>query len=335
MRKGPFGLISGIRTSEYTENTKFISAVNFRPGNEKYLIRLFIEKLEKLFLAYQKEYGTPDLLHAHTCPWAGVAAAEISAKYGIPFVITEHSSGFNRGLYSEFAIEKIADAYKKASGVIAVSKMLGEHIERISGVRTEIIPNMIKDSFFAINRTAANKFNLITVAGLQQVKGLDILINAFAKAKLQNPELKLVIVGEGPERTKLEQLISALKLTNCVSLLGQLSSEEIVNQLKKSGVFISSSHTETFGVALAEGIASGIPVIATRSGGPEGFVTDQNGILVEKNDIDALSKAILWILENYSNFDQKRIKESIRHFSGNIIAEQLLSIYKNVVNSNR
>jgi len=134
---------------------------------------------------------------------------------------------------------------------------------------------------------------LISVGRLALQKGHKDLISAIAQVKNQLPtQLKLFILGEGPERKNLEALINSVELNHQVELVGLVRNPYV--WLKKADLFVFPSRWEPFGIALAEAMALGLPVIATETDGAKDMVEPKvDGVLVPIGDIDALSGAIL------------------------------------------
>ena len=93
-----------------------------------------------------------------------------------------------------------------------------------------------------------------------------------------------------------------------------------------------ASRSETFGVAYIEAMAAGLPVIATRCGGPEDFVTEENGILISVDDVQALTDAMEYMILHRNEYDSTKISENTRRqFAPETIAAQLTEIYKEVL----
>ena len=167
-----------------------------------------------------------------------------------------------------------------------------------------------------------------------KIKNTDVLIKAFAKTFSDNDEVELLICGEGPERKRLTVLIENLNLESKVRLLGQQSRTELASLYESSNVFVLVSQSETFGVAYVEALASGLPVIATRSGGPLDFVNSSNGILVEVSDLDNIAKALNKMSQQWQDFDRKKISANIsRKFAPKRVVEQIERIYSRNLHS--
>ncbi len=168
-------------------------------------------------------------------------------------------------------------------------------------------------------------FVFASVGNLKPIKAFDKLIEAFAQVK---DDAKLYIIGDGPEKERLNSLISALQLNDKVELLGRLKRSEINKVYQTSHVFVLPSQSETFGVSYIEAMYTGLPVIATRCGGPESFVNESNGILVPVNDVEALAEAMRKMRQNYSDYNTRQVSEEcIGQFSPEVIAGEIIKVY--------
>jgi L-malate glycosyltransferase len=110
-----------------------------------------------------------------------------------------------------------------------------------------------------------------------------------------------------------------------------VSKKPLQKKLRESDCFVLPSKSETFGVAYMEALACGVPVIATKCGGPEVFVNKSNGLLIPVNDVDTLAVAMKYMYKNITLFDKKKIAKDIKSkFSPEVVANQLLRIYKKI-----
>ncbi|MBQ3737412.1 MAG: glycosyltransferase [Bacteroidales bacterium] len=280
------------------------------------------------FKAMVKEFGKPDIIHAHFYSIAAIASI-LKKKYSIPFVITEHSSKLNKPATEISNLDKrlATKAYQNCDRLITVSEALRDNIFRNFGYDSIVIPNMVDNQCFQYLDKAKDDapFVFVSVGNLIPIKAFDKLIEAFSQVK---DDIKLLIIGEGPERERLQNQIKNLRLEAQVKLLGQLKRDEINKVYQESHVFVLASQSETFGVSYIEAMYAGLPVIATRCGGPESFVNDSNGMLVPLNDVDALAHAMLTMHQNYHEYSPKEISDNcIAKFSPEVIAERIIKSY--------
>lgn len=285
-----------------------------------------------LFKKVLKEKGKPDILHGHFVNH-GYMGVLLKEKYGIPLVITEHSSELNRDIISKLFLEKGNKTYKKADKLITVSPALKARIKDNFGVDSIYIPNIVDTDIFTYRKREREKlFRFISTGHLIPIKDNETTIKAFHMAFAENPHVVLEIFGEGNSRKNIETLIQNLDLKERVILRGQCSREEIAKTYNMSDVFVLSSKSETFGVSYIEALASGLPVLATRCGGPESFVDVENGLFSEVGDVDKVSQNMKYIYENIENFNRKNISINIvKKFSAEIIGANLIKIYESLL----
>lgn len=281
-----------------------------------------------------KKFGKPDIIHAQSCLWAGVAGAVSKKKYDIPLIITEHSSAFHMNKVSNEGLNWARFGFNASDRNIFVSKRLQSDVcSRISiNKKGIVIPNLIDNSVFNCNRKRTGKFKFLTIAGLNPIKTIDVLINSFSYIVDENKDIQLEIVGDGPEKSKLEKLASELGLKDKIIFYGQVAHKEVYNKLSDCDVFVLPSEYETFGVVLIEALACGKPVISTKCGGPEDIVNGRNGILVEVDNVVELANAMKYMYYNYSSYDNTEIrKEAIRNYSSEAIGKRIIDVYIDVL----
>jgi glycosyltransferase involved in cell wall biosynthesis len=293
----------------------------------------------KLYRRYIKLHGIPDIIHAHSIIQGGILAYKIWQRFGVPYVITEHSSAYARERINDRQKMLAADAVTHASRRFAVSEAFCAFLENYFGVDKgpwDPMPNIVNQMFaeVPIQPLAQGKeeFSFVTIAGLKKIKGIDDLIKAFARAYANEKNVKLVIGGDGPERRQLGSLVQALGLVDRVHFLGRLNREQVLKQLVAADVYVSSSHYETFGVAVVEALALGKPVVATRCGGPNSIVRNLDGLLVEPYDVDALSDALINIQCRIDSYDPEEIRRAcIDRYGEAIVTARLIKSYKNIL----
>ena len=306
--------------------------MNITPLNRKFNEYIFVKYALLLYRAYIEKHGIPDVIHAHTTLWAGLAAFEIKKKYNIPYIITEHSSAFLKDSHRNHDEQLNEIIFKNASSRIAVSTALIEAIQRKHSYPFCLIPNLIDTNNYQLRDANNQPYKLITVGSLLNVKGYSYLLGALKKCSERIPEIHLTIVGDGPERKHLSRLTEQLNLRNHVSFVGSKTPLEVAELLKNHSIFVSSSLFETFGVAIIEALASGLPVVATNCGGPLDILDESNGKICKKANIDSLFEAILYVYTNYSRYLPENIRRSTEQkFGKDAVTIQMLNVYNEVV----
>lgn len=276
--------------------------------------------------------GKPDILHGHFTNQAYLGSL-LKEKNGIPLVVTEHSSNINKENIREDLLNKGEIAYKKADKLITVSPTLKTRIKEKFGIDSIYIPNIVDIDIFSYqSREKREIFKFVSTGHLISGKGTETTINAFYKAFKDYEDVHLKIFGEGSERKKLEGLIKELNLNKKVELMGECSREDIAKEYKNSDAFVLASKSETFGVAYIEALSSGLPVLATKCGGPEAFINNTNGILSPIDDVNSLAKNMRYMYENVNKFSRKDISEDTRKkFSPQNIGDQIINVYNEIL----
>lgn len=287
-------------------------------------------QFKRIYNKYVSEIGTPDVVHAHIIMFAA-PAIYLKQELHLPFVITEHWSVMNKKSIPKRIMEQTF-AYRSVDKVICVSDALAANLKETCNINSLVINNMVSDHFFKSQKTERhdNCFRFIAVGALRKIKRYDILVEAFAKAHF--PEnISLDIVGDGVEHSLIKSKINQYKLRTQVRLLGVKTPTEVNDLLCQSDCFVLSSQSETFAIVLIEAMAKGLPVISTRCGGPETFVRSEDGVLVAKENVEALSEAMKYMIEHYHNYDAEEIRRHCYdNFSQDVISNKIIEIYKQV-----
>lgn len=251
---------------------------------------------------YIQEQGKPDLLHALVAYPASYAAYLASQQHQLPYVITEHSSGHWQKIWSPAEYHRwIIPSCEAAAGVATVSQALAQTMQPMTSTAVEVIPNFIDTDFFVLppHPRSSNPFVFLAIGNLVSVKGFDLLLQAFAQRFAARMEYQLQIVGSGDQHTVLKAIAIQLGIQDQVVFRGQLAPTQIRDALWHANALVVSSHYETFSIVLLEALATGLPVVATRCGGPQDVVQDHIGILVEPNNTVMLAEALMKVTTNY------------------------------------
>ena len=229
---------------------------------------------------------------------------------------------------------------KKAKHLTTVSNYCAEGLKLITSKNMEVIPNFEPDAvfnFYNENRTLSKKSIKIVMInnGFTKLKNVSIGIKAFEKFRKQNPDAELHLFGKS--FAVGEEAFLWCKSESSVENIyfhGQLDFGDLMKELSVMDLFLHTSKEESFGMALVEAMAMGIPVIAGKnSGGPEWILKDGGGILVDIRSVDEVEKALLRIVEPrmYSNCSKTAREIAISRFSKEIVVKQYLKLYQMVV----
>jgi len=280
-------------------------------------LRCRVRSAVRLARKYVDRYGAPDLIHAQSGRWAGAAAARIGKTLSVPYVLTEHFSGFRGASILPWRWPLVEEGYRHAGGITAVSTSLkhtlaAHDLAPLSDI--SVYPNLAPTSFFSLppnERPTPPPFRFVTIARLTPQKDVKGLLCAFAQVASNTSDVTLTIVGDGPNRQELETRSRELGIADQVSFRGRLDRKSVRTALWKAHAFVLASRHETFGVVLLEAMATGLPVVSTASGGPQDIVTDDTGVLVPVDAPDALADALQKIQEREPLFDAENIRSYV------------------------
>ncbi|MDE5876024.1 MAG: glycosyltransferase [Muribaculaceae bacterium] len=289
-------------------------------------------KLRKLLKIAIDKFGKPNIIHGHFTDIGAITAHE-AKRLGIPCIVTEHSSSLNLDILSPRTTYFAKRAYSNATTIISVSKRLRKRLKQHFGIDSTVVPNVVdveSIKFSHKTHTTKNKVHFVATGSLLQLKGHDLLIASFAN--LPRDTAELIIIGEGPERKNLEIQINSLHLEDNVKLVGFKNRNEISEIYSKADCFVLASRRETFGVVYIEAMLAGLPVIATRCGGPEDFVHENNGLLIETESVEELSKALKKMIDTSNNYSPELIHQTaLNSFSPSSISQQLIAVYNKTI----
>jgi glycosyltransferase involved in cell wall biosynthesis len=229
---------------------------------------------------------------------------------------------------------KVRFALERADEVIAVSTFLADQIRRHGITRPiTVVPNVVDTNRFpsAPSRHGQGEPYKLLFAGIlrDHNKNLPLLLHAL-KRLTPRGNYQLAIVGDGEVRAECELLALALGIREQCRFLGALDPSRLSQELAESDVFVLPSKTETFGIVAAEALSVGRPVVATRCGGPEDFITSDVGALVANDDADAMATAIEDVCRNLGSYDAGMLSDyARRRFGFEAIASRLTEIYSN------
>ena len=329
------------------------------------LVRGYPKIIRHALYAYKvwQESKTADIVYALDPISVGIPALLIATLRRKPFLLRlggDYAWEQGRG---RFGITKTLDEYltkkakrplmvsllatlqtfvaKRARYVIAPSEYLKSVIatwgvaqEKIIVVYSAVSPSHTKTTKNEIRIQHSFRYPTIISAGrLVPWKGFEALVDVVAALKEKYPDILLVIAGDGEEQEKLNAKINAGGLEHHVRLVGRLSKEVLCDTIKAADIFVLNTAYEGLSHQLIEVMDIGTPIITTPAGGNPELITDKvTGLLVEFNDVTALSSAVTYMLKhevektNMTHAAHTRSKD----FSQSIMVGKITSIFKKI-----
>lgn len=276
--------------------------------------------------------GTPSCIHVHVALWAGLLALRMRRRYGIPYMVTEHWTGYDassdQSVYRRDKLFQIATkkVLKGASLIVPVSQHLGAQIKSAwSSAPQKVIPNVVDTRFFHQGVPHPDRFYFVHVSLMNHQKNPEAILRAFAGLHL--PE-SVVLRMVGPCSESLQQLAASLGLATRVEFTGEVGYEEVARSLSAGHCFVMFSRYENLPCAILEALCTGLPVITSRVGGIPEIINESNGILVDPGNEEALQDALEWMFKNHSKFDRNAIAGSAcAMFNFQTVGQSIAALY--------
>lgn len=292
------------------------------------------------------KYEKLDLLHVHyAIPHASAAitAKQVLAEEGInlPVITTLHGTDITL-LGKDASFEPVISfAINKSDAVTAVSQSLRLDTYKLFGINREIevIPNFINLEKLdgSINEELKKEYApngekiLVHISNFRPVKRVLDVIEIFARVHL-DVSCKLIFIGDGPERSKAEQLCREKNLCDEIIFLGSVKNP--TDALMVADLFLLPSESESFGLAALEAMACGVPVISTNTGGlPEVNRHGVTGMMSNVGDVEDMAKNVRYLLSDDARLTKFKLKarERAAEFSIDKILPQYEALYNSVL----
>ncbi len=334
-----------------TGSTNLKEYILYYPGSAKRSdifskIQSFLRyfKKNKKIIEYLRAKGElPEIVHVHVAMKAGLIALYLKWKYKIPYVLTEHWTGyhatakdnlFNKSFLSRFLTRLII---KKSDLLLPVSENLGIQINKFwSKAPFQKIPNVVNTKLIypAASKTF-HPFRFIHISSLLDHKNPEGIIRAFRQMLYLRFDVELVLVGPlNPSVNKL--LTEEIMSTERIRTTGEISYEQVGQELRNADALVMFSFYENMPCVILEALCTGLPVIASDVGGIPEVVYFENGILVEPGKEVRLYEAMKKMFENYDYYEKDDISQCATElFSYETIGKKILHIYDEVLKNNQ
>jgi glycosyltransferase involved in cell wall biosynthesis len=306
-------------------------------GNRQGLLAANRRNLERA----TTRWGAPEILHAHVSYPAGWIAMTLSRERSIPYVITEHMGPFPLPYYTmgDGSLNPLLrEPLERADATIAVSPTTAAQVAAFGLPAPRFIPNLVDDSrYHAAPARTDPRFTFLTMSALNDEKGIGDLLEAIALLRRSVPpsdaaRLRFRIVGKKEDAARYEASAARLGIADLIEWPGFLGRDEAPAEFQACDCYVMPSHHESFGIVLAEALACGRPLIATRSGGPEAIVNEGNGLLVPVQRPDELARAMEVMLRRARGFDPGALRaEFMARYSRPAVVGALDAVYADVL----
>lgn len=270
-----------------------------------------------------------DLIHSHFVS-TGLVAKKLSEKLGVKYVITEHASDLEP-MIARYSLDRILDMYRGATSVICVSPMLKDKINHLDPqlANLQIIPNGVEIKSFKIRRGDYRK-RFVFIGHIIDRKGIRTLLQAARKMKIEDVDFRLDIFGKGDLEGYITNFAARNGLVDSIYLRGVVDNNNINDVLISHDVLILPSRKESFGVVVIEALASGLPVIVTKCGGPESIIVNRRlGELIEVGNATQLFEAMVRVSKNYKFYDPDFLNKHVKeNFDWEVLSAEIIDQYE-------
>lgn len=330
-------LYKKFRITDY-KGTRIIRSYYLKPPrSEMFAARQWSKSTLRLYKKYQSHFGKPDVILVHSAMWAGYAAYLISRKFDVPYIINEHRGRF--AVLSKEAEAMLKPAYKpfleaayqNASRIVSVSDALHFGIRRYVLQEKELqsIPNLVDTEFFKLSAPRVQEpFVVLSIGRLEVEKGMDLLLEAFDLFAEDHPDAELRIVGKGSLEPELRAMAERSSHPSRITFVGHISPDGILEELEFANVLAVGSRIEAFGVVFIEAMSTGLPVLATKTGGPDKIIPKFAGFLAAIESVPSLFVGLKNIYSGYHNYNPKKIR---RHVEKNFSKQAVISRYSDLI----
>ena len=293
--------------------------------------RFRVWQLDKIYKRAVAKYGQPDILYSHYL-LSTTSVTCIRQKYNLPLIGMEHWSEMGQNPIKPNILSQAQYTYRHIDQLLTVSSALQQNILTQLHIPSLVVNNIVGSEFtYTPATTSHTGIRLVTTGSLLPVKGHDILFNALSRLP-NSIQWELLVIGAGKQLPQLQQLADTLKISKHIQFCGKKNKQEIAQIYHPCDIYVSASRSETFGVAITEALACGLPAISTDCGGPRDIITPDNGLLVPTENPAALAEAIKTMYLNRTNYNRQAIAADCQaRFSPEVIARQLTDIFQQVI----
>lgn len=328
-----------VEVEEQEANHVFCVKVYLKPSRGIPKILAYYANLRKYTDYIVGKRGLPTLLHANIALNAGLFAKLISGWKRVPYVLSEHWSGYLLEVKAYTGFGKRVMTYwifSSAKAVLPVSQYLANSLRtlRLPMNQCAIVPNVVDSEMFKPAFRSKDQSLLIHVSMLEdKIKNVRGILRAFKECLSYAPDARLLLVGQRPDNDKLKAYANQLRLVEPnFTFLDFVAISEVAQLIQEARALVLFSWYETLSAVVAEAQSCGTQVIASSVGGVPEACVDNGAILIPAGDEGELAQAMLTVLTNpQSEADSKRIaKLGHAKFDQDTIGKKIVDVYDKV-----
>ncbi len=299
-------------------------------------------KLQKqLYRQIEKEVGKPDIVHVNVAMKAGMLALYLKNKYQIPFVVTEHWTGYHPqskpAIYdNNFFFKKLNKLIlQKADLFLPVSNHLGQTVnQHFTAVKYLVVPNVVDVNLFFYTGLQIPNFRFVHPSLMNYQKNAEAILQACVLLKARGYNFELLMVGKEDDKLKNFAAQNGL-LNEIVFFMPAISYGMVAQEMQQSSALLLFSRFENLPCVVLEALCCGLPVVSSHVGGVAEVIDETNGLLVESENIEELVNALQKMIDNYEFYDKEAIaKRAVKAFNYDKVGSQYVAIYNTILNQN-
>lgn len=295
---------------------------------------------KEAFKQWHADTGSlPDLVHLNVLYPSGKQARWLKSKFDIPFIVTEHWTGYHEEHrvklhpYQRIDMLKTAQA---ASCICPVSEHLALAMKKW-GIKQsmQVVANVVDTKLFhrAEAQTEKTQKVLHVSSLVDDHKNISGMLDVIKRVTAERKDVQFEIVGDGDIKPYVAKAQTLEIPDDQLLILGEQTLEEIAQRMRQASVFLMFSRYENLPCVILEAFASGVPVVSSRVGGIHEHLTPDKGLLVKSEDEDGLYKALTELLNGPKPSPEMLREYAVENFSIERIADQFSMVYQSIVDT--
>ena len=328
------------------QNDPFLEVIVYYPKSTFLFFKWirYVKALLKGFSEIKNRVGEPELVHVHVVHPVSVMAVYLKFFHQIKYVVSEHST-----FYKEWVLDKINKQYlikliskiglNQAELTIALSENHAEVFKKLNLTKQfRTVPNVVNTDIFHLplkNRPANQQiFRLLHVSSLYEPdKNVKGILRGIKLLSERRQDFELHIIGSEKYHADLKNEAISLELSeNSVHFQGFVTEMGVAQAMQLADIFILFSYFEGLPCVILEALSTGLPVVASETGGMSEWIDDETGKLMPINDEHALAESLNYVMNNYQKYQAEKIRQKVDdHCSPERVGHQIFEIYKQVL----